>query len=243
MIKIANNLTVLCQTRHKLAADLRANDLVNMDSFGGGVADYLVAPGTPLGSWTSARKGRSSAMAEAVGLKPSYKITDPAKNEALWALGGGLLGGGLGLGAGLGIGEAYGNPAAPLLGGVGGAGLGIIGASLIQKILARAEMKRINNAFDAAPKLNKVEEADLGIGLLGGNWNEGRVNAETLLNNLRSRKNVNLNDVEDATYTGATGPILGAVGDSLASPFGGVLNGAFADRRAVKLRNKKPAKK
>lgn len=206
MIKIANNLINLIKT------STTANDVVNMDTFGGGVADY-VANGPELGVWGARRAARSAAMADAVGMDPGWLLNHPIKTRGGVGLLGALLGGGLGAGAtALGGGSAAAQLFAGLGGGAVGGLAGLIGASKV----TRNRMQAINEAVDEANNLRPVAEKGLGIGLSGGPYNLGRVEAEQAINRGGSKEEILQRLVDSANSQGVGGP-LGVYGADLAT--------------------------
>ena len=202
MIKIANNLTVLCSNKF---AEVRGNDVVNMDTMGGGIADYLTNPMGGLGVWGARRAARSSALGDSVGVDPGLLLKHPGKSRLLATLGGALLGGGLGAGVGAISGERDAPGALGLLGGL----VGGTGGSLVASYLQREKMREINKAVDEAETLNPIQEQGLGIGISGGPYNLGRVQAEQIINNGGGSKNEVLRNLVDSSNSQNTlGPLV-----------------------------------
>lgn len=123
--------------------------IVNMDSTGGALADYL----SPL-HWGGERAGRTQAMADAIDEKTTFGVRHPYLQTAGHSLIGGGLGGLLGAGAGSLLdrsGEGVG------VGAGVGALLGAIAGQLNAGRVRRNEMKRIGHFYDedfAAGKVN-----------------------------------------------------------------------------------------
>lgn len=199
MIKIANNLTNLVI---KQAAGITANDVVDMDSFGGRLADYLSAPQPGLGTWSARRAARSTALGESAGVDPSMSLRHPLTSRSLAAGLGALLGGGAMAATGANLGGT-------LIGGFGG---GLVGA-LLEGNFRRNKMEEINKAVDAAKSLKPITEQSLGIGLFGGTYNKGRVEAEQIINSGGSKAKILQKLLNSANSQGAKGPVGVAAGD------------------------------
>ena len=224
MIKIANNLTVLCSNKF---AEVRGNDVVNMDTIGGGIADYLTNPMGGLGVWGARRAARSSALGDSVGVDPGLLLKHPGKSRLLATLGGALLGGGLGAGVGA-IDAPETAGALGILGGLGGG----LGGSLYASYLQREKMREINKAVDEAETLNPIQEQGLGIGISGGPYNLGRVQAEQILNSGGDSKNEVLRNLVDSSNSQDTlGPLVANI-----IPGGYFPHGINHDLSARKLR-------
>jgi hypothetical protein len=139
----------------------KAKDILDMDSTGGRLADYLA----PL-SWGGERAGRARAMADAIGEKTTFGVRHPFMQTMGHTLGGGILGsaaGGL-AGAGLGFGDEWlrksqgeGHPLAMAkdLGTVGGVVGGLAGLYNSGKN-RRNEMKRLSHFYDQDAAEGKV---------------------------------------------------------------------------------------
>lgn len=144
------------------AAAPAANDIVDMKSLGGRLADYL-APS----AWGGERAGRSKAMADAM----DEPTTMGVKHPLLTQLGHMLGGAGVGALAGTGIGAAF----LPIAGGslsteadrrraaqfmilsaLGGAGLGAVGGIPYSGYRRRQEMKRLNKLYDKKQESGEV---------------------------------------------------------------------------------------
>jgi hypothetical protein len=122
------------------AAASKAKDIVNMDSRGGVLADYL----TP-GSWGGERAGRTQAMADAMDENTTFNVRHPKTSQIGHTLGGGLIGSSLGglLGS-LISGEREHQVGGATIGGV----LGGVGGTLLSGRRRRDEMKRIGHFYD-----------------------------------------------------------------------------------------------
>lgn len=122
------------------AAASKAKDIVNMDSRGGVLADYL----TP-GSWGGERAGRTQAMADAMDENTTFNVRHPKTSQIGHTLGGGLIGSSLG---GL-LGSLISNEREHQVGGatIGGI-LGGVGGTLLSGRRRRDEMKRIGHFYD-----------------------------------------------------------------------------------------------
>lgn len=122
------------------AAASKAKDIVNMDSRGGVLADYL----TP-GSWGGERAGRTQAMADAMDENTTFNVRHPKTSQIGHTLGGGLIGSSLGglLGS-LISGEREHQVGGATIGGI----LGGLGGTLLSGRRRRDEMKRIGHFYD-----------------------------------------------------------------------------------------------
>ena len=130
----------------------KANDIVNMDSFGGGAADIL-SPGLFGGN----RAGRSKQLADASGQDAGFNVTHPQWSNFLAGLPSAAIGGiaGYGLGEKMGLGNnAEQNNA--IGAGIGAAG-GLLASSLLMNILRRSKMREIGEGFDKAKKITPVK--------------------------------------------------------------------------------------
>lgn len=234
MIKIANNLQKLADRK----ADLTANDVINMDTPGGFLADLVTGPG--LGTWGARRAGRASAMSDAVGLEPSMLLKHPGKSK----LGLGLAGllGGAGLGAGLGL---LGEGSEPImLGGGLGALAGSIGGYGLGAILTRKRMQAVNNAVNAAKTLNPVNEDSLGIGLYGGPYNLSRVESEQAINDSGGDKQKALAALLDSSNAqGYEGPVGAELLSMFSSGLSPLVHGVTHNIEAKAKRKANPKNK
>lgn len=140
--------------------------IVNMDSTGGRLADYL-APG----AWGGERAGRAQAMADAIGEKTTFGVRHPF----LQSTGHQLLGGGLGALLGGGAGALLGklNNSSPAqsgdmtaLGALLGGGAGMLGGVYTAGKSRRNEMKRIGHFYDQDAAEGKVNPKDPKLSLL-----------------------------------------------------------------------------
>ena len=132
----------------KLSAD---DDLVDMDSTGGVLADYL----NPLG-YGGSRAGRAATMNKAMGLgdETSFNVRNPGTSTLLAGMGGSL--GGSALGAWLGSAAGGGDPASIIRGStIGNIGGGVL-APLIAAYFRRKEIGDISKDYkeqdDLAPE-------------------------------------------------------------------------------------------
>ena len=199
--------------RSNKSADMRANDVVNMNTFGGGLADYIAFSGPGLGVFGARRAARSSALGDSVGVDPGWLLNHPLKTRTAAILLGSLLGGG----AGAAIGN-YADPgrAGTFLGAGIGAGVGGLATILGAGAITRNRMKAINEAVDDAKALKPIAEKGLGIGLYGGPQNLGRVEAEQAINSGGSKEKILRKLLDSANSQTAAGP-LGVSGAHLAS--------------------------
>ncbi len=149
----------------------KAKDLVDVDSTGVALSDYLGMGGMVLpfvNQAARARYGRADAMARAAGMDPGYLLQHPQTTQA-----GGVL-----AGAGLGALATAGTLSALRHAGVGGtlpsdkplgvenavlpiagAAVGATAAGLLMALLRRRRMRQINKEFDSVKTLNpQVEE-------------------------------------------------------------------------------------
>ena len=242
MIKIANNLQKLAD--HK--ADLTANDVVNMDTTGGLLADWT-SPGPALGTWGARRAGRASAMSDAVGLEPSMLLKHPAKSRIGFTLGGLLGGAGLGaLGGTLLDGDQGPNM---LIGGGLGALTGALGGTVLGTILSRKRMQAVNDAVNAAETLNPVNEDSLGIGLFGGPYNLSRVESEQAINDSGGDKQKALAALLASSNNQNSGGPVGAhladgfLGGIGLGPLGSLTHGVIHNQKAKAKRRANPKNK
>jgi hypothetical protein len=143
----ATSIDLLCdELMSKLAAELPANQMVNMDSTSGMLADVLPA------FWGGERAGRTQAMADAMGEKTTFGVRHPVTSVFPAALAGGATGALTGAVAGGLAGSALGSRgAAPALammgGGLGGTAGSLLGVAMMTA-LRRKEMQRINDLYD-----------------------------------------------------------------------------------------------
>jgi len=115
-----------------------AESFIDMDSLGGGLADYL----SPVG-WGGSRAGRASMLAKSIGEDPGFNVSNPGTSHLLGTLGGVV--GGAGIGAG--IGALAGN--AGVGAGIGGA-VGSLAIPLLLAKLRRKKMEDISAGYDEA---------------------------------------------------------------------------------------------
>ena len=209
--------------RSNKSADMRANDVVDMNTFGGGLADYIAYGGPSLGVWGARRAARSSALGDSVGVDPGWLLNHPLKTRTAATTLGGILGGGLG--------AVIGNYADPgrdgTVWGAGiGAGVGGLATLLGVGAITRNRMTAINEAVDDAKALKPIAEKGLGIGLYGGPQNLGRVEAEQAINSGGSKEKILRKLLDSANSQNAAGP-LGVYGAQLAGAgLGTVVPGA-----------------
>lgn len=135
----------------------KSNEIVNMDTPGGRVAD-LLSPHAFGGD----RAGRSQAMAIAAGRDPSFGVRHPFSQTLGHTTFGSFAGGGLGalLGAGVGAGagaagllsKGHHSPAG--MGAIVGTGVGTTAGALLGMLTStlsrRSDMRATNQAYDAA---------------------------------------------------------------------------------------------
>lgn len=131
-----------------------SEDIVNMDSNGGFLADFVP------GMWGGERAGRSQAMAQASGTTPNFNVRHPVTSGmgsvfggmALGGLTGAGLGGASGYGAGMALNQSNVAGATAAGAGIGAAG-GIATGSIIglvrNALARRKEMGSINEHYDA----------------------------------------------------------------------------------------------
>ena len=209
--------------RSNKSADMRANDVVDMNTFGGGLADYIAYGGPSLGVWGARRAARSSALGDSVGVDPGWLLNHPLKTRTAATTLGGILGGGLG--------AVIGNYADPgrdgTVWGAGiGAGVGGLATLLGVGAITRNRMTAINEAVDDAKALKPIAEKGLGIGVYGGPQNLGRVEAEQAINSGGSKEKILRKLLDSANSQNAAGP-LGVYGAQLAGAgLGTVVPGA-----------------
>lgn len=150
-----------------------AKELVNMDSTGGALADYIVP-----GLWGGERAGRTQAMADAIGEKTTFGVRHPLLQSWGYGLGGGALGALLGGGAGLLAGGLTGGPRnaeelAPL-GALLGGGAGLLGGGLLAGRHRRDEMKRIGHFYDQDAAEGKLKPKNPKFSILSALLMPGR---------------------------------------------------------------------
>jgi len=241
MIKIANNLNDMI-----VKQALKSKDLVDMDSFGGMLTDYLPAAGWNMAG--ESRPGRATAMAESIGKDPGFFVKYPLTSGGLLSVPlsiGGALAGAAATGA------FNGEMDTPQLLGIGGGGLaGILLGNLISGGIRRSQMKEIAEEFDATKsKSIKAKNLDGSLHLLdenpfmpfSGAHELGRAEAIQAI-----RGNLDASEVGD--YGGK--PYIAFGGDALGSALAaGLPLGYFGTRLAAKykaesmLKNKKKKKK
>lgn len=150
-----------------------AKELVNMDSTGGALADYIVP-----GLWGGERAGRTQAMADAIGEKTTFGVRHPMLQSWGYGLGGGALGALLGGGAGLLAGGLTGGPRnaeelAPI-GALLGGGAGLLGGGLLAGRHRRDEMKRIGHFYDQDAAEGKLKPKNPKFSILSALLMPGR---------------------------------------------------------------------
>ena len=151
------------------------------DSLGARAFDWTHSP------WNAARAGKATTLAKAMGQKVDPTISHPKSTAFINRLAGMGVGalGGAGIGAGLG---AVGNNAGggAVLGGLGGAGAGLLGAIIRDGVVRTKGINRIRNDYNAARKagipmdLNAANPDLSRLGSLlfaGGNHRSGSVDA------------------------------------------------------------------
>jgi len=135
------------------------------------------APGAPLTDffgtpWGAARAGRATTLGNAMGQDVDYSVSDPAKANALYTLGGGAIGGlgGAAL-AGLDPNAGYGRANAALTGGILGGGLGALTGFIYNSTNRMNNISKIRkdyvDAVNSKKKLN-LDRADPKLTALGG---------------------------------------------------------------------------
>ncbi|NDC42574.1 MAG: hypothetical protein EBZ77_13680, partial [Chitinophagia bacterium] len=143
--KIAN--VALNYALTKAAAPPPAGDIVDMNSFGGGLADYLAQA-----AWGGERAGRSKAMADAMGEPTTMTVKHPITASFGHMLGGGALGALAGAGFGAAavpFGEGGHNlKDFPVAGALLGGALGMLGGIPYSSYKRRQEMRRLNELYD-----------------------------------------------------------------------------------------------
>lgn len=133
----------------KAAAPPPAGEIVDMNSFSGGLADYLTSA-----AWGGERAGRSKAMADAMDEPTTMTVKHPLIATIGHTLGGGALGAlaGAGLGAAaapFGEGGASSNLRDfPIGGAILGGALGFLGGLPYSAYKRRQEMDRLNKLYD-----------------------------------------------------------------------------------------------
>jgi outer membrane lipoprotein SlyB len=141
------SLVLLKRAMRKAAELPSSKGMLDMSSFGGGMADYL----TP-GSWGGERAGRAQALASAVGEDTPFSVRHPTTTDMLGAAGGAALGAGIG---GLAGGFGHGGEGAMTAGGIGG---GLLGA-LLTAFIRRRNMKKIVEKYEG--KRHGVDPEDV----------------------------------------------------------------------------------
>ena len=130
----------------KRRAKNRAEDLVPMEGFGRGYADYLL-PSTFGGT----RAGRATMIAKALGKRPDFSVSNPNTDTLLSSLGGGIFGGvgGMALGglAGAATGRLDNAASGAILGGGLGYGLGNIAGIAGSGMHRREQMQKIQDSL------------------------------------------------------------------------------------------------
>lgn len=154
--------------------DVRAEEIVPMDTAGGALADYLLP--SSIGSF---RAGKSEAMARSVGRSPSLATRRPISHALLYQLAGAGIGGVGGALVGHLVGSRKNNPEDPLNTPMqAGAGIGSGLGGLVGIILAgrarRKDMEATNKAFDAATTVTPYARRGNPLAILGGPHESGR---------------------------------------------------------------------
>jgi hypothetical protein len=172
-----------------------ANEIVDMNSIGGNVADCL----SPF-SWGGERAGRSQAMAEAAGDGADINVRHPGATSLLFGAGGGALGSSFG-------------PA--------GAAAGSLAGVLLSGLMRRQEMQRINDLYDesaAGGKLKPKHPDFSGLSAaflpLRGPHRTGQLEASRVMSGARDPKARRKDGTRDALY-----------GVDSTVPFAGLLHG------------------
>ena len=209
----------------KQRAKNRAEDLVPMQGFGRGYADYAL-PSTFGGT----RAGRATMIAKALGQNPDFSVSHPNTDMALSSLVGGTTFGLGGAGIGALLGALGGNPAAGALvgGGIGGmaGSLGGIAGSGMER---REQMQNIQD--DLANELEQHGTSRLNLKTpqygvassllspLGGAHRAGQADAyEALKNNTRYAKTPGRTAGYLAAHIPYAGPLLN-MGQGIAQNF------------------------
>ena len=141
-------------TLAKMAAD-KAESIVNTDSTGGRLADYL-APGT----WGGERAGRTQAMADAIDEDTTFNVRHPVTSSLGSTVLNGLAGAGMGGGIGMGIDRLNSNLSGKgtQIGALAGGALGALNGLLASGADRREEMRRINHFYEEDRKANRLKD-------------------------------------------------------------------------------------
>jgi hypothetical protein len=191
--------------------------ILNMDSTGGRLADYL-APG----SWGGERAGRAQAMADAIGEKTTFGVRHPLMQSA----GHQLLGGGLGALLGGGLGALLGrinNPKdteftnnAITGGALLGGGAGLLGGAYTAGKSRRNEMKQIGHLYDQDAAAGQVDPKNPKLSLLSalllparGPHRTGQVEATKAMRGEQTMPEMH-GGVRDVLYSSQFLPYVGA---------------------------------
>lgn len=167
-VKASQDVSAQSHLLEKQSAKPSASDVAfgEVDYPGSVAADYIHgALGSPiLSGYALMRNETARSLAQAAGLKDedlSFTVKSPNLSTMLSILGGGVVGGGAGLGVDMLGGDKGPGPAA-LIGALGGALTGGIASTVAR----RNELKRIEEAFNKAKRLNlKPLENTLGTRL------------------------------------------------------------------------------
>jgi hypothetical protein len=141
-------------TLAKMAAD-KAESIVNTNSTGGRLADYL-APGT----WGGERAGRTQAMADAIDEDTTFNVRHPVTSSLGSTVLNGLAGAGMGGGIGMGIDRLNSNLSGKgtQIGALAGGALGALNGLLASGADRREEMRRINHFYEEDRKANRLKD-------------------------------------------------------------------------------------
>jgi hypothetical protein len=212
-----------------------ANDIVNMDSFGGVLADYFV-PNAQGGR----RAGRSTQMARAAGEDPGLLVEHPITTDVLAGIAGSSIGASIGnnFGSNKPVGDLGVN-----VGTLVGAGIGGLAAAVLARIIRRSQMNDINKAYDKARSKGKLKVVDpelsqtAGLILpLGGPHRAGQVAA------LRAQLRKGESDPSRTESIGDVARILPIpVISDATSIIGGAVEGVQSANEAERLLSKKAA--
>jgi len=156
----------------KKKKDSPSKKILNMDSTGGRLADYLVP-----GAWGGERAGRAQAMADAIGEKTTFGVRHPWLQSNAHTLLGGGLGALLGSGAGWALAQLFNPPEtrnATTLGALLGGSAGVLGGTYTAGKSRRNEMKRIGHFYDQDVAEGKVNPKNPKMSLLSALLLPGR---------------------------------------------------------------------
>lgn len=164
MIKLATNVQTMLV---KQAAKVKTQDIDfgGIDSIPNTVMDYvhgIGGGGAATSSHAAVRGSVYQTLAEAAGLpskEVGFTVKRPLISSLLSTLGGGLGGAGLGLLGGVLVDRER----LPMYG-AGGGIAGMLAANLMTTIARRNEMRRIADAFEQAKSLKKLKPLDTTFG-------------------------------------------------------------------------------